>query len=125
MQISARSWSALCWYGSLYGYAPKVLYAGNKAVELDPEYSYDSRGLARALTGDMAGAIADFQAHIRWIDNIVDNNVQNNEDISDCRRTALIELKLQRQKWIQFLQVGKQPLTSEEITHLLKSYTYF
>ncbi|OBQ41022.1 MAG: hypothetical protein AN485_03710 [Anabaena sp. MDT14b] len=103
LQISAQSWSALCWHGSLHGYAGKVLYAGDKAVEIDPECSHsrDSRGLARALTGNILGAIEDFQAHIQWIDNTLDKNVENNEPLSEGRRTFLMEVKLRRQNWIQ------------------------
>ncbi len=40
-----------------------VLHAGEKAVSLAPDKmeSYRSRGLAKALTRDIGGALADFQ----------------------------------------------------------------
>ena len=101
LEISADSWDTLCWYGSLHGYAAKVMDACEKAVALEPENGLilDSRGLARALTGNTAGAIEDFQALIKWTD-------------SDS-------LKEQRQGWIDALKAGKNPFTKEEIDSLL------
>ncbi len=66
LEISARSWNTLCWFGSLWGYATAVLDACERAVELAPENGdyHDSRGLARALTGDYEGAIEDFEFYI-------------------------------------------------------------
>lgn len=60
---SADEANRICWFGSLEGYAEDVLPACANAVTLYPnDTAYrDSRGLARALTGDVAGAIADFE----------------------------------------------------------------
>ena len=54
-----------CWFGSLLGHAAEVMDSCEKAVELVPTNPgfRDSRGLARALTGDYAGAMEDFQAY--------------------------------------------------------------
>ncbi|MCG3162083.1 MAG: hypothetical protein JMDDDDMK_03312 [Acidobacteria bacterium] len=59
----ARILNGLCWYGSLFGYAGKVKDACHLAVEFDPKFTEitDSRGLVRALTGELPGAIADFE----------------------------------------------------------------
>ncbi len=57
----------------------------------------DSRGLARALTGDIEGAIEDFQAFVEWADN----------------RTEYEKRKAQRQQWIKALQAGENPFTPE------------
>jgi len=59
-------WKALCWFGSLWGYAAEVLYACDLAVAKAPEVAdfRDSRGVARALTGNRDGAIADFQEYV-------------------------------------------------------------
>ncbi len=75
--------------------------ACDKAVELEPENGRlrDSRGLTRALTGNIEGAIEDFQAYIAWINND--------------------EEKLQRQRWIDALRAGENPFTPEEIQTLL------
>ena len=51
----------------------------------------DSRGLARALTGDIEGAIADFQVYVNWTSNE--------------------ERKAQRQEWIKAFQAGENPFT--------------
>jgi regulator of sirC expression with transglutaminase-like and TPR domain len=42
--------------------------ACEQAVQLDPNtgHWYDSRGLARALSGDYQGAIEDFQFFVEW-----------------------------------------------------------
>ncbi|NEQ73194.1 MAG: hypothetical protein F6K23_08965 [Okeania sp. SIO2C9] len=99
-QIPANNWGTLCWYGSLYNKAADVMFACEKAVTLDPENGsiVDSRGLARALTGDLKGAIADFQVYVEWTDGE--------------------KKKAQRQKWIEALQAGENPLTDEVLESL-------
>ncbi len=99
-QISARNWHTLCHQGSLYKQAADVMFACKKAVALSPQDGniVDSRGLARALTGDIEGAIADFQFYVEWT---------NDE-----------EKKAQRQEWIKALQAGEKPLTDEVLQEL-------
>ncbi len=101
LKISAKSWDTLCWFGSLNGSAKQVLFACENAVSLAPgndaEYR-NSRGLARALTGNSAGAIADFQAYLK-------------SEISD-------EQKAQRQRWIDALRSGQNPFTPKELESL-------
>ena len=58
----------------------------------------DSRGLARALTGDIEGAIIDFQVYVEWTSNK--------------------EEKTQRQEWIKALQAGENPFTDELLKEL-------
>jgi WD40 repeat protein/predicted negative regulator of RcsB-dependent stress response len=101
LEISANSWNTICWFGSLHQQATQVMDACEKAVILEPEDGdiRNSRGLARALTGDTAGAIEDFQAFIAWTDN--DNH------------------KAKRQRWINELRAGKNPFTPEELERLL------
>lgn len=63
----------ICWYGSIDGFAKIVLpdcekgvsIASSKNDEKLPVYEA-SRGLARALTGNYAEAIEDFQEFINW-----------------------------------------------------------
>ncbi|OUL27508.1 WD40 repeat domain-containing protein, partial [Nostoc sp. 106C] len=100
LEISADDWNSLCWRGSLHGYASDVMFACEKAVTLAPTHGgiLDSRGLARALTGDSKGAIEDFQAFIKWSDNP--------------------ERKSQRQGWVNALSAGKNPFTKEELQKL-------
>ena len=100
LKVDPNSWNGLCWGGSLAGYAQDVLFACEKAVELTPQDGgiLDSRGLARALTGDFRGAIADFEAFIAWTDDS--------------------ERKAQRQAWIQALQAGQNPFTPDVLESL-------
>ncbi|WP_026098035.1 WD40 domain-containing protein [Kamptonema formosum] len=102
LEITADSWNSLCREGSLHRHAAEVMYACEKAVALAPENGdiRDSRGIARALTGNTQGAIEDFQAFIK-----------STEDV---------EAKLQRQGWVDALEAGKNPFTDEEIERLLK-----
>jgi len=102
VEIDADSWNSLCWDGSLRGYVKDVIFACDKAVILAPDNARirDSRGVARALTGNNQGAIEDFEAFIASTDN---------QDI-----------RLQRQRWVKDLRVGKNPFTDEELKSLLK-----
>ncbi len=99
-QIYAHNWHTLCRQGTLNKQAADVIFACEKAVALSPKDSgiIDSRGLARALTGDIEGAIADFQVYVEWTSNEKD--------------------KAQRQEWIQALQAGENPFTDEVLESL-------
>jgi len=102
LKITFENWNTLCWFGSLNGSAKQVLFACENAVSLAPSNdaaSYqDSRGLARALTGNTAGAIADFQAYLK------------SESSADR--------KAQRQRWIDALRSGQNPFTPKELESL-------
>ncbi|ARV58212.1 hypothetical protein BZZ01_05795 [Nostocales cyanobacterium HT-58-2] len=93
MEIDANSLNSLCWQGSLRGYAADVMFACEKAVQLAPNDGNirDSRGLAKALTGNIQGAIEDFEAHIAQTDDK--------------------EIKSQQQGWVKALRAGKNPFT--------------
>ncbi len=99
LEISPQSWNSLCWFGSLQGHAAKVMDACEKAVALAPKDGgiRDSRGLARALTGDIEGAIKDFQFFLDWTGG---------------------REKEKRQQWIDALRAGENPFTEEEIKSL-------
>jgi uncharacterized protein YjbI with pentapeptide repeats len=101
LQISADFWSVLCWCGCLEDYAADVLDAGEKAVNLAPDKmeSYRSRGVARALTGDIVGALADFET-------ILDN---------DYFQFYRYDDKQQVQGWVEVLKTGEKPFTCEEL----------
>jgi WD40 repeat protein/O-acetyl-ADP-ribose deacetylase (regulator of RNase III)/tetratricopeptide (TPR) repeat protein len=104
LEIPAAVGNNLCWWGSLWGNAAEVMDACETAVALEPENGKfrDSRGLARALTGNMAGAIEDFQAFVDW--------------------TKDEEKRLKRQRWIDALRAGENPFTEEEIESLFNEY---
>lgn len=64
-----RTWNTLCWFGSIYGFADSVVdEACMWAIELaDAEYLpwfADSCALARALTGDIQGALEDYDTYL-------------------------------------------------------------
>jgi Tol biopolymer transport system component len=87
--------NSVCWYGSLYGFAEIVLPVCERALEIMPGATYivDSRGLARALTGDTEGAIADFQMYLDW------TRIYGYYDL----------LGFKREEWINRLQAGENP----------------
>jgi len=111
LKITVYSWNALCWNGSLRGYAKNVMFACENAVSLaseDVHFYRDSRGLARALTGDTKGAIEDFEAYIKW--------AENKKQPDDYK---IFYYRTQRQGWIDALRAGENPFTPEEKERLL------
>jgi len=134
LEISSWFWTRLCWYGCFNDRAADVLFAGEKAVEFDkperknffkgfedcelPEemkahlmkqqsyngYYRDTRGLARALTGDIAGAIADFQAAL-------DTGLFKNRE------------KELRQLFLKGLRAGENPFTPKALAALREFYS--
>jgi uncharacterized protein YjbI with pentapeptide repeats len=103
LKISAFFWNALGWYGSLHNRAADVLFACDKALEVESsDYLRDTRGLARALTGDLTGSIEDFEAAI--------NSGQLEEEILE-----------NRQRWLEALKSGVNPFTPEELEALRAS----
>ncbi|MDZ7955913.1 MAG: ribosome assembly protein 4, partial [Nostoc sp. DedQUE09] len=100
VEITADSWNSLCWDGSLQKKAADVLPACEKAVALAPKDGNirNSRGLARALTGNIQGAIEDFETYIAQTDNK--------------------DSKAQRQRWVKDLRAGKNPFTDAELKKL-------
>ncbi len=101
LTIGSGFWNALCWTGSRTGHAAEVLSACDRAVALTENFLWwvrDSRGLARALTGDVQGAIEDFEGSVgKW---------------SDERRSQ------QREGWLDALRRGENPFTPEVLRAL-------
>jgi acetyl esterase/lipase len=88
-------WNRVCWSGATHGRAAEVIEACDRAVAAvpdEPEY-HDSRGLARALTGNYEGAIADFEF---FLDHIL------NEERLELRRS-----------WVEALRAGRNPFTPD------------
>lgn len=103
----------LCWYGSLQGYAAEMMLVCDRAVE-SVYYGFDSRGVARAMTGDYGGAIEDFQAFI----DILNDWIQYSEG-GEIYQSLVIQ-KAQREAWIDALAKGQNPFTKELVQELLK-----
>ena len=101
-QAATSDLDSVCRYGSLRGYAAEVMTACEIAVKSDPNDGgiRDSRGVARALTGDYPGAISDFEAYIKWSDN--------DED------------KAKRQNWVDALKKKENPFTEQVLQQLLE-----
>ncbi|MBN8590755.1 MAG: WD40 repeat domain-containing protein [Anaerolineae bacterium] len=95
---------SVCWYGSKAGFAAEVLPACESAVLGAPDSAQhrDARGLARALTGNLEGAIADFSAYVTW----------GREVNMDAATVA------QRSEWILALRAGNSPFTLEMLSTL-------
>lgn len=96
----------LCWYGAVAGFAPRVLPACELACSLAPESgSYrDSRGLARALAGDIKGASEDFRFAL---------------DVYPHERDRFVET---RTAWLRKLEAGQDPFDEEQLQELENWY---
>ena len=101
-----RLYHLICQFGGTDGLPKAVLPACDRAVELEPhnETHRDSRGIARTLSGDYAGAIEDFTFAIaRWRE----------------KDSAKYESPIQsREAWIAELEEGRNPLDSETLEAL-------
>ncbi len=84
-----------CWMASLDGAARAILPLCDRAVFLSPGdfRVVDTRGLARAMSGDAAGALADFD---EYIERARQNQMPQ----------ALVS---RRQAWVQALREGRDP----------------
>jgi hypothetical protein len=103
-EISAETWYGLCWFGSLWGSATKVMHACEKAVELVPDngIARQGRGLARALTGNFAGAVEDFTIYLGWA-------AKNKEPEGNI---GLV------QQWTEALKAHQNPFDAETLKKL-------
>lgn len=96
-------WNTLCWNATLQGHAKTVLPACETAVSLGPRSGMlrDSRGLARALRGDLAGAIEDFEFFLAV------------EDAEHLQR-----FKPERRRWVEMLGAGDDPFDRATLEQL-------
>lgn len=95
----------VCWFYALTGHGDKALPFCEKAVAAEPSPSYlDSRGLAYALTGNTAAAIADFSAAVDAWSASSDPSVQST--------------LTQRSLWLNALRAGAAPITDDVLADL-------
>jgi len=94
--------NSLCWSGSLAGFATLVMPACEMAVNAAPDNTdfRDSRGVARALSGDFTGAIADFRAFV------------------EAPSEGAKHLAPERQDWLTALEGGNNPLNDPTLERL-------
>jgi tetratricopeptide (TPR) repeat protein len=109
----------VCLHGAISRHAQDVLLACDHAIKLSPDAGafVDSRGVARALTGDYAGAIQDFQFFVDWADRsgLFGPNVI---------QTGLLEpgVIAERRAWIAELKLHKDPFTPKVLTTVWNEY---
>lgn len=99
-EIGVELWNRIGWLGSIWGESGDFLYASDQAVARDPSRpeTRDTRGVARALSGQLAGALEDFEAFVKTAE--------------------AGELKSRRLRWIEALRKGQNPFTREELQAL-------
>jgi tetratricopeptide (TPR) repeat protein len=97
VKISDEIYAELCWSGVLEDKAQLVLEACEISVKNNPEHGgmRDSRGVARAMTGNLEGVIQDFKHYVEWAP-------------SRDRPQARID---RRKRWIEQLDNGKNPFS--------------
>ena len=80
------------------------MHACEKVVELSPDngIAHQGRGLARALTGNFAGAVEDFTMYLEW----APKNKKSEE-----------EIRL-RQQWTEALKAHQNPFDAETLQKL-------
>ena len=87
----------VCWYGSIDGFAATVLPACDRTVQLavgETEWQVrDSRGVALAVTGQLARAQEDFELYEKWA----------------ADKDYLAPLLAKRRRWITQLKGGQNP----------------
>jgi len=112
--IDIPYWQQLCWYGCLYSEPARVLFAGERAVQMSKDEKecscWESRGMVRAMTNNLSGALEDFQVTQKTIYHL---SILNNR-----RDWFSMEALQQRERWIAALEAGQNPFTPEELARL-------
>jgi len=93
-----RAWHAVCRTGALAEQAALVIEACNQAVGWTPYdgWVHDSRGLARAQLGNLAGASEDFRFFVTWF----------------AEDPRFIPIGIRRERWISQIEADENPITS-------------
>jgi tetratricopeptide (TPR) repeat protein len=95
LEMTAFHWDLMCRYGSLWGRVEEVLGHCDQAISMEAKADYhDSRGIARALSGDYEGAIEDFLVFAKAYNS----------------RVGRADEVAQRVEWIEGLEEGRNPL---------------
>ena len=90
---TAAQLNSLCWRGTVLGFSDIVQETCEKAMEIEPECSscLDSLAVAKALNGDLEGALADFKTALAGPDPWDETE------------------KASREAWVAELEAGKNP----------------
>jgi WD40 repeat protein len=111
IKISAVSWTTLCWNGILNNSASQVIFACDKAVNLDLDNPdmFVNRARARALANNTSGAIADFEI---VLSQIYRDNLETWFSIRSRKYSLDYPMY---QSWIDDLKQDKNPFTEEKL----------
>ncbi len=114
LEIEPEVWDLLCWVGVLHNQAREILFASEKATHSVPDNPVyrDTRGMVRALTDDIQGAIEDFES--------VDKKVGDNSIFFYAYKSVGSEDDERRRKWLEALRLGQNPITPEILEALRK-----
>jgi hypothetical protein len=95
--LSLEVLNRIGWLGTIWSGTPDFLYSCDQAVARDRSSlaARDTRGVARALKGDLTGAIEDFEAFVATVEPG--------------------EIKSRRLRWIDALKKGTNPINSAEL----------
>jgi hypothetical protein len=99
-EISVQLWNKIGWLGTVWGKTADFVYSCDQAVAEAPSMLEvrDTRGVARAPSGNIARAIEDFEAFV---------------SVSEAG-----EPRSRRLRWIQALKKGENPFSLEELEKL-------
>ncbi|MBI5667201.1 MAG: TIR domain-containing protein [Chloroflexi bacterium] len=105
-----------CYQGALNGFAAVVMPACDYGVQLLPERGapYHRRGIARALTGNYAGAAEDFRVMLDWLK-------EWDAGFPVSLQGAYDALAPDIQGWIDELEAGRNPFDEATLAALRES----
>ncbi|MEM7795050.1 MAG: hypothetical protein AAF579_11460 [Cyanobacteria bacterium P01_C01_bin.118] len=105
-------YAIFCFKGSLYGHTEKVLGFCNQAVVITPDFEKHIarafRGIARAQTGNMEGALADWEFFLKIY----------NEDDPDNYADYLNSAFGNASDWVETLKKGENPFVPDVLAEL-------
>ncbi|NIM48126.1 MAG: peptidoglycan DD-metalloendopeptidase family protein [Gemmatimonadales bacterium] len=119
LEVPALQFGALCWRGSLWEFAEEVMGVCNQAVATEPDHPdlKRRRALARALTGDLVGAVADLDEYLAWLST--EPPLATWEASFDGLASRSVEtLRAQVMEWSRALREGRNPFTSDVLEAL-------
>lgn len=119
MVVPGSVWSTLCWRGSLAGEARTVLSACENAIAEESEYGHHllALGMARALSGDVSGAIGDFERYLDWQEEHQWSAQAAFRSIR-LRVTSIEDFGARVSGWVDALRAGANPFTAEVLESL-------
>ncbi|MFM8603922.1 MAG: tetratricopeptide repeat protein, partial [Cyanobium sp.] len=108
LETDAEVWDLLCWAGALHNQAAVIQFASEKATHLFPDWPVyrDTRALVRALTGDLQGAIEEFES---VLEALGDSGAYG----SVYRWIGFGHDREQRREWLEALRLGQNPFTPD------------